>query len=63
MTKQTVPASMTQGPEARRINNRMSEIGEELSKFRFTPHPRARELEEEIDRLRPLYKRTLESGK
>ncbi len=63
MTKQTVPASMTQGPEAKRISDRMTELGLELAKYPFVPHPRARELEEELDRLRPLYKQTLESGK
>lgn len=40
MTKQTVPASMTQGPEAKRISDRMTELGLELAKYPFVPHPR-----------------------
>jgi len=60
--KQPTPESMTSGPQAAAMNARMSEIGKELARCPFGSHPRARELEEELERLRPLYRKTLEAG-
>lgn len=54
--------SMQCGPEAKRMSDRMSEIGAELAKYPFG-NPNTRELEAELSRLKANYPAVLESGK
>ncbi|MGI8783381.1 MAG: hypothetical protein ACR2L2_07005 [Acidobacteriota bacterium] len=63
MTRLPVPESMTCGPEAAKMNARMSEIGEELARYPFGSHPNSKELEKELADLKSTYPKVLESGK
>jgi len=57
-------ASTTEGPEAAKINKRLSEIGAELAKYPVPPnHPQVSALIEEQERLKVSYREVLISGK
>jgi hypothetical protein len=47
--------------KAQKMNARMSEIGEELGKYRIGNHPNLRELVRELDELRAAYPAALEA--
>lgn len=58
-----VPASMRSGPKAAAINARMTAIQEQLASYRFSLHPKWRELDAELERLKAEYPKVLEAGK